>query len=119
MPFELKSNPLENNALFSNSPETESKTAKKQSSGKKKSAKQEIPAEIPAPVPEVSAEELYTRATFIVRRDLLVKLKNYAYTERLEIKEVINDILAKAFVDIEAEYARKGIKMLEKYHLER
>ena len=119
MPLELKSNPLENNALFNNSPETDPKTAKKQASGKKKSAKQEVPAEIPAPVSELSPEDLYTRATFIVRRDLLVKLKNYAYTERLEIKEVINDILAKAFVDIEAEYARKGLKMLEKYHLDR
>jgi len=32
----------------------------------------------------------YTRATFIVREDLLKKLKDYAYTERETLKDVIN-----------------------------
>jgi len=31
----------------------------------------------------------YTRATFIVREDLLKKLKDYAYTEREKIKDVV------------------------------
>ncbi|MDZ7877181.1 MAG: hypothetical protein U5L45_05900 [Saprospiraceae bacterium] len=34
-----------------------------------------------------------TRATFIVREDLLEKLKAVAYWERLNIKEVINEAL--------------------------
>jgi len=38
--------------------------------------------------------EGYTRATFIVREDLLKKLKDYAYTEREKIKDVVNKMLA-------------------------
>jgi len=37
--------------------------------------------------------EEYTRATFIVRCDLLEKLKDYAYTERESLKDVVNDML--------------------------
>lgn len=37
--------------------------------------------------------EQWTRATFIVREDLLKKLKDYAYTERKTIKDVINEIV--------------------------
>lgn len=35
----------------------------------------------------------YTRATFIVKVDYVETLKDYAYTERLSLKDVINDIL--------------------------
>jgi len=38
--------------------------------------------------------EGYTRATFIVREDLLKKLKDYAYTEREKLKDVVNKMLA-------------------------
>ena len=41
---------------------------------------------------ERSSEE-WTRATFIVRRDLLERVKDFAYWERLQIKEVINAAL--------------------------
>ena len=40
----------------------------------------------------------WTRATFIVREDLLEKLKNLAYTERRSIKEVINEAIEQ-FID--------------------
>jgi len=36
----------------------------------------------------------FTRATFIVREDLLKKLKDYAYTERETLKDVVNKMLA-------------------------
>jgi len=42
--------------------------------------------------------EGYTRATFIVREDLLEKLKDLAYTERRSIKEVINEAIEQ-FID--------------------
>jgi hypothetical protein len=42
---------------------------------------------------EEQALSTWTRATFIVRKDLLKKLKNYAYTERKEIKQVVNEVL--------------------------
>lgn len=35
----------------------------------------------------------WTRATFIVREELLEKIKDLAYWERLQIKEVVNDAL--------------------------
>lgn len=37
--------------------------------------------------------EEWTRATFIVRRDLLDKLKDYAYTERVTLKEALENAL--------------------------
>ena len=40
----------------------------------------------------------YTRATFIVEVDLLEKLKDHAYTERLSLKDLINKIL-KDYID--------------------
>lgn len=42
--------------------------------------------------------EGYTRATFIVREDLLEKLKDYAYTERETLKDVVNKMIAE-FLD--------------------
>lgn len=35
----------------------------------------------------------WTRATFIIRDDLLETLKNYAYTERITVKEALEDAL--------------------------
>ncbi len=115
MPFEMKSNPLENNALFA-APET--LPEKKPVSSKKKpaaAAKKTTPAvkpakqEIPAEEPE-STE--YIRATFIVRKDLLRRLKDYAYTDRREIKEVINEFLEKALDKVEADYEKRGETLL-------
>ena len=40
----------------------------------------------------------FTRATFIVREDLLKKLKDYAYTERETLKNVVNKMIAQ-FLD--------------------
>lgn len=39
-------------------------------------------------------QDNFTRATFIVREDLLKKLKDYAYTERETLKDVVNKMLA-------------------------
>lgn len=36
----------------------------------------------------------FTRATFIVREDLLKKLKDYAYTERKTLKDTVNEMIA-------------------------
>lgn len=38
--------------------------------------------------------ENWTRATFIVREDLLSRLKDLAYTERRSLKELINEMIA-------------------------
>ncbi len=35
----------------------------------------------------------WTRATFIVRKDILEKLKDFAYTDRRTMKDIINEAL--------------------------
>ena len=45
----------------------------------------------------------YTRATFIVEVELLEKLKNHAYTERLSLKDLINKILKEYLETIDDE----------------
>jgi len=37
--------------------------------------------------------EGWTRATFIVREDMLKRLKEYAYTDRRSIKGIVNEML--------------------------
>lgn len=41
----------------------------------------------------------YTRATFIVRKDLLKKLKGYAFLEDQPLKEVVNTMLDEWLAD--------------------
>lgn len=68
-------------------------TARKSPAGRPQKIKREI---------EKSSQEglpvNWTRATFIVREDLLEKLKDLAYTERRSIKEVINEAIEQ-FID--------------------
>lgn len=45
--------------------------------------------------------ENWTRYTVIVREDLLDKLKDYAWTERVTIKKVINEMLEEYLADKE------------------
>ena len=113
MPFKLQSNPLENNALFA-APETEQPQKQEKAKKSGKAAAQSAKTEKKQPVkpePEQIPEE-YIRATFIVRTDLLSRLKDYAYTDRREIKAVINEILEKSLDEIEAAYAKRGEKIL-------
>ena len=42
---------------------------------------------------QIGTKEGYTRATFIVREDLLQKIKTLAYWERKEIKDVVEETL--------------------------
>ena len=115
MAFVLQSNPLENNALFAapepeqpQKPEKPKKSAKTAAEDKPAKAQKKAAAkQSPEPIPEE-----YIRATFIVRKDLLSRLKDYAYTDRREIKAVINEILEKSLNEIEAGYAKRGEKIL-------
>jgi len=58
--------------------------------------------------------EEYTRATFIMRVDLLEKLKNYAYTERLTMKEAANKLLGEALEREEKRLAKDGVEIISK-----
>ena len=116
MPFELKSNPLENNALFAApdaQPEKEKAAKQKKAASAAKTAKASAKAAAKKPAAEEDPERSeYLRATFIVRKDLLRRLKDYAYTDRREIKAVINEILEKSLDEIEAGYAKRGEQLL-------
>lgn len=123
MAYKLTQNPLEQNPLFSGMQQgsnEEKKPAAKKSAAKKQGAKkpetdksEPVKAQPqPAPAKPKDDPEAYQRATFIVRRDLLDALKDYAYTERREIKEVINQILEEAMKKTAAEYAKAGKQML-------
>jgi hypothetical protein len=61
----------------------------------------ELPAKYKVKTSEKGCIDSYTRATFIMRKDILLKLKNYAYTERMEIKEAINNIVEEFLKDKE------------------
>ncbi|MCQ2417714.1 MAG: hypothetical protein MJ071_07880 [Oscillospiraceae bacterium] len=109
MAFKLESNPLENNALFAPvaeepapAPAPEKKPAAKKTAPK--AVKEEKPAET----------EEFIRATFIVRKDLLQDLKDYAYTERLEIKELINKILDTSLTKMKKDLEKQGVRLLHK-----
>ena len=56
--------------------------------------------------------EDYTRATFILKVETLNKLKDYAYTERLSIKDAINNILESALAAEEKKLTKKGEALL-------
>lgn len=58
--------------------------------------------------------EEYTRATFILRVDLVEKLKNYAYTERLTMKEAVNKIIDEALTREEKRLAKQGNEILDR-----
>lgn len=45
--------------------------------------------------------ENWTRATFIIREDRLEKLKDYAYTDRRTLKEIVNEMLDEYLADKE------------------
>ena len=61
---------------------------------------------------QTGTKENETRATFIIKEELLEKLKSIAYWERAMIKDVINT----ALVDAVAKYERKNgeIKVITK-----
>ena len=45
--------------------------------------------------------ENWTRATFILREDLLKKLKDYAYTDRRTLKEIVSEMVESYLKDKE------------------
>lgn len=107
MAFHLDQNPLEQNPLFAGVPQQGSPGT----AAKKPAAEQPEQKAVKAAKPRTAqpdGSEAYQRATFIVRRDLLARLKDYAYTERRELKEIINTILESALDEIAAEYEKDG-----------
>lgn len=129
MAFDMKRNPLDDNPLFAGNeeavqdtqpkPQNEESTekpAEKPVRRRKKKTATDTSNDIKTPLSaseRLSEASAYTRATFIVREDLLRALKAYAYTERREIKEVVNELLARALAQVEKEYAARGESLIE------
>lgn len=59
-------------------------------------------------------EDLYSLHTYWIRKDLITKIRDYAYTERRSVRQAINKIIDIAFEQIEKEYQAKG-KILEHF----
>ena len=74
-------------------PMTEPEETKK---GRRRTSRREI-----AKTSQEGTKDGETRATFIVRQDLLEKVKDFAYWERLQIKEVVNTAIEQYFADKE------------------
>ena len=47
---------------------------------------------------ELPAEPTYTRATFILEKETVDKIKDYAYTKRITIKEAVT-LMVDTFID--------------------
>ena len=126
MAFQLEQNPLDSNPLFAGTQQgsaAKSKNAekpqKKAAADKPKSEPVKAEKKKPAAAAVQTAKTAkttepaeYQRATFIVRRDLLDMLKDYAYTERREIKDVVNELLEKGLGEITAKYEKDGRSFL-------
>ena len=66
-------------------------------------AQEEKPSPAPAPLPTAEPEETIVRATFIVEKELLKKIKNIAYWERLSQK----DLMREAMEDLIEKYNKR------------
>lgn len=122
MPFKLEQNPLDSNPLFAGTQQGSTAKSKNAEKPQKKAAadkpktepvntEKKKPAAAVQPAKTTEPAE-YQRATFIVRRDLLDMLKDYAYTERREIKDVVNELLEKGLGEITAKYEKDGRSFL-------
>jgi len=70
---------LENNPLFSAQDEATIKASQTSNAGRPKNA---------------DADD-FQRMTFIIRKEYLKKLRDYAYTERIDVKEALDQALEK------------------------
>lgn len=66
-------------------------------------AHEEKPSPAPAPLPTAEPEETIVRATFIVEKELLNKIKDIAYWERLTQK----DLMREAMEDLIEKYNKR------------
>lgn len=104
--FDLgNNNPLESSALFSGSD---------QAAPKKKKGKPQNPNLVRGKSIQEGLTKDYTRATFIVPVEQLDRLKNYAYTERISMKEAIERCLTEFLDSEEARLEDEGQEILDR-----
>lgn len=69
-------------------------SVRKSNAGRPSTIKREIEKSSQEGLPEN-----WTRATFIVKEDLLKKLKDYSYTDRRSLKEIVNEMITEYLQD--------------------
>ena len=106
MAYKLTNNPLENSALFSAEQAAEIKEQEPKNK-KGRPAKDDI---IKTGA-QAGLTADYTRATFIVKLTILDEIKDYAYTERLSMKEAVNKLFSDS---LEAYKAQGGVLLKKK-----
>lgn len=72
-------------------------------SAQHETAQEEKPSPAPVPLPTAEPEETIVRATFIVEKELLKKIKDIAYWERLSQK----DLMREAMEDLIEKYNKR------------
>lgn len=60
-------------------------------------------------------EKDFKRETFILKVEISEKLRDYAYTERLSIKDAVNNLLECALATEEKIMEKKGEKLLSRH----
>lgn len=108
MAYKLDNNPLFSNAAADRQQEAPEQPVKR---GRGRPKKDDIVRGVSA---QEGLTEAYARATFIMRVDLVEKLKDIAYTERLTVKDVINRIVAEGIEQEEKRLARQGEQLLNR-----
>lgn len=98
---------LENNPLFTPAQEEAIKEAERQQPGGRGRPKSDNLIREGA---QAGLTEEFTRATFILSVKLLDDVKNYAYTERLKMKDAVEKLLRQG---IEA-YKKNGGELLDR-----
>ena len=105
--FKLENNPLFSNAAADQAQEAPAQEVKR---GRGRPKKDDI-------VRNVSAQEgltaQFTRATFIIDVALLKWVKDYAYTERISLKDAFNSVLQRGLTEAMKDYERDGKELLE------
>lgn len=92
------SNPLEKSALFS--PQEEKQEEQAQPVKKGRPRKNDLVRDNAA---QAGLTDEFTRATFILKVEALDALKDYAYTNRITIKDALDEILTKFFDEYDGE----------------
>ncbi len=100
--FKISENPLINSPLFAQGEET---TEEKKTAGRHRNESLVRDNSV-----QNGLTEDFTRATFIISVETLEKLKNYAYTERISLKEAITKAVD-SYID---QYVANGGKLLDR-----
>lgn len=97
-------NPLEKSALFTQQEEPKEQPAQAKTEEKpKKMGRPRKTDIIRDNAAQAGLTEEYTRATFILKVEALDALKDYAYTNRITIKDALDEILTKFFSEYDGE----------------